>query len=108
MVWARFSDDWADQPQVIGLSATAFRAYAESVLYCARYTTDGHIPTEAVKARDKRAAPELVRTGLWESNGAGWYAPHWREHIPPRAELGKAREAAAERQRRRRRGDSEP
>ena len=105
MVWARFSDDWADQPQVIALSASAFRAYTESVMYVARYTTDGHIPTEAVKARDKRAACELERSGLWERNGAGWYAPHWREHVPPRAEVDKARQAAAERQRRRRRGE---
>lgn len=105
MVWARFSDDWADQPQVIGLSATAFRAYVESLLYASRYTTDGLVPTDAVKARDKRAAPELVKAGLWEVNGRGWYAPHWREHTPPRAELDKARSSAAERQRRRRRGD---
>lgn len=106
MVWARFSDDWADQPQVIALSATAFRAYAESILYVAKYTTDGLVPTEALKARDKRAAAELVRCGLWEQNGAGWYAPLWREHVPPRAELDKARTAAADRQRRRRRGDT--
>lgn len=105
MVWARFSDDWADQPQVIGLSASAFRAYVESLLYASRYTTDGHIPTEALKARDKRAARELERCGLWQQNGAGWFAPHWAEHTPPRAELDKAREAAAERQRRRRRGE---
>lgn len=105
MVWARFSDDWADQPTVIALSASAFRAYVESVLYVGKYTTDGLVPTHAVKARDKRAAPELVRCGLWEPNGAGWYAPHWREHIPPSADLDKARTAAADRQRRRRRGE---
>jgi hypothetical protein len=105
MVWARFSDDWADQPQVITLSATAFRAYVEGVLYAAKYTTDGHVPTDAVKGRDKRAAPELVRCGLWEKNGTGWYAPHWREHVPPQADLDKARSSAAERQRRRRRGE---
>jgi len=105
MVWARFSDDWADQPQVIALSASAFRAYVESVLYASRYTTDGHIPSEAVKARDKRAAAELTRCGLWEQNGTGWYAPLWQQHTPPRAELDKARQSAAERQRRRRRGE---
>lgn len=104
MVWAKFSDDWNDQPAVIALSASAFRAYVESVMYAARYTTDGRIPTEALKARDRRAAPELVRCGLWEQNGAGWYAPHWREHVPARAELDKARAADAERQRRRRGG----
>lgn len=105
MVWARFSDDWNDQPVIIGLTASAFRAYAESVMYVARYTTDGHIPAEAVKARDKRAARELMRCGLWEQNGGGWYAPHWAEHVPPRAEVDKARTAAAERQRRRRAGE---
>jgi hypothetical protein len=105
MVWARFSDDWADQPHIIALSASAFRAYAESVMYVARYTTDGVVPSEAVKARDKRAAKELERAGLWQKNGAGWYAPHWAEHVPAKSDLDKAREAAAERQRRRRRGD---
>lgn len=104
MVWARFSDDWADQPAVIALSATAFRAYVESLLYVSRYTTDGRVPTEALKTRDKRAAPELIRAGLWEQNGVGWFAPHWREHVPPRAELDKARAADADRQRRRRGG----
>lgn len=105
MVWARFSDDWADQPQVICLSATAFRAYVESVLYAAKYTTDGLVPTHAVKARDRRAASELVSCGLWEATHGGYYAPLWREHVPPRAELDKARAAAAERQRRRRGGE---
>lgn len=104
MVWARFSDDWNDQPAVIALSASAFRAYVESVLYVGRYATDGRVPTEALKARDRKAAPELVRAGLWEVNGAGWYAPYWREHVPPKAELDKARNAAADRMRRRRGG----
>lgn len=105
MVWARFSDDWNDQPIIIALSAVAFRAYAESVFYVARYTTDGLVPSEAVKQRDRRAAKELERCGLWEKTEAGWYAPHWAEHVPPKAELEKVREAAAERQRRRRRGE---
>jgi hypothetical protein len=105
VVWARFSDDWNDQPRIIALSATAFRAYVEGVMYAARYTTDGHIPAEALKARDRRAVPELTRCGLWEVNGTGWYAPLWRDHVPPSAELDKARERAADRQRRRRRGD---
>lgn len=105
MVWARFSDDWADQPQVIALSPSAFRAYVESILYAARYTTDGVVPGAALKARDKRAAPELVKAGLWQPAPGGWYAVPWREHVPPRAELDKARAHAAERQRRRRRGE---
>lgn len=104
MVWARFSDDWADQPLVIGLSATAFRAYVESILYASKYTTDGMVPTHALKARDRRAASELVKAGLWQPNQGGWYAPLWQQHTPPRAELDKARAHAAERQRRRRGG----
>jgi hypothetical protein len=104
MVWARFSDDWADQPQVIGLSASAFRAYVESILYASRYTTDGDVPRDAMKARDKRAAPELVKAGLWVPTEHGWHAVPWNEHVPPRADLDKARQAAADRQRRRRRG----
>lgn len=104
MVWAKFSDDWADQPRIIALSAPAFRAYVESVLYAGKYVTDGHVPTEAVKARSRKAAPELIRVGLWEVNGNGWYAPYWREHLPPKAELDKARSASADRQRRRRGG----
>jgi hypothetical protein len=104
VVWARFSDDWADQPAVLTLTAGAFRAYVESVLYTSRYITDGAIPTEAIRARDRRAAAELVRAGLWEKTAHGWYAPHWREHVPPAADLVKARNANAERQRRRRRG----
>lgn len=108
MVWARFSDDWADQPRVIALSSSAFRAYVEGVLYAGKYTTDGQIPTHALKARDRRAAPELVRAGLWETTTQGWYAPLWREHIPPLAELEKARAYAAERQRRRRSSHEQP
>jgi hypothetical protein len=105
MVWARFSDDWADRPAIIALSAIGFRAYVESVIYVARYTTDGHVPREALKARDRKAAPELTKAGLWEPLEGGWYAPLWREHVPPRAELDKARTSAAERQRRRRGGE---
>lgn len=105
MVWARFSDDWADQPQVISLSASAFRAYVESILYASRYTTDGVVPADALKARDRRAAAELVKAGLWQEQPGGWYAVPWREHVPPRADLNKARDHAAERQRRKRNGE---
>lgn len=102
MVWARFSDDWADQPTIVALTANAFRAYVESIVYVARYTTDGQVPADALRARDKRATPELVRAGLWEKTPGGIYAPLWREHVPPAADLAKARAITAERQRRRR------
>lgn len=102
MVWARFSDDWADQPTVIALSATAFRTYVESIIYASRYTTDGLVPTSAVKVQHRRAAGELERAGLWQATDAGWYAPYWQQHCPPAADLLKARAHAAERQRRRR------
>lgn len=102
VVYAKFSDDWADQPVILSLTATAFRAYTESVLYVARYTTDGDVPAESVKARDRKAAPELTAKGLWEPRNGGWHAPHWREHVPSRADLAKARSVAADRQRRHR------
>lgn len=107
MVWARFSDDWADQPQVITLSASAFRAYVESVLYVSRYATDGVMPRDALRSRDRRTITELVDSGLWQPivPGQNLYVPHWREHVPARAELDKARDAATQRQKRRRRGE---
>lgn len=103
VVWARFSDDWADQPAVVTLTASAFRAYVESILYASRFTTDGVIPAEALRSRDRRAMPTLIKAGLWEDRGAGTvYAPLWRDHVPSREDLSKSRSATADRQRRHR------
>lgn len=105
MVWARFSDDWADQPAILTLPAPAFRVYVESVLYASKWTTDGVVPTAALRPRGiQSAAAHLTAAGLWQAHDQGsYYLPLWREHVPPRAELEKARDATAERQRRRRR-----
>lgn len=103
MVWAKFSDDWSDQPAIVRLSNVGFRAYVDSILYVSRYTTDGHIPAETLRVRDrKRATTELVDAGLWEPAEGGFYAPLWHEHTPPRAELHRIRLEAADRARRRR------
>jgi len=104
VVWARFDDDWDDRPEILALTAQGHRAYVASILYVARFTTDGHLPAAALKTRDARAAAELVKRGLWEPTEAGWYAPLWREHVPSRADLEKARNANAERVRRHRKG----
>jgi len=102
MVWARFDDNWADDACIKSLSPNAFHAYTYGLLYGARYTTDGRVPAVALIPRDRNAADELVKAGLWEVADSGWYAPKWHEHYPSAAELVEAREAARARQRRRR------
>ena len=106
MVWARLSDDWAERPEILSLTAPAFRTYVEAMLYVARHTTDGHIPAAVLRTRDTRSIPELVKRGLWETTEAGWYAPLWREHLPSRADLERARIANADRVRRHRKGEA--
>lgn len=109
MVWARFSDDWADQPAIITLTAPAFRTYVESVLYVAKFATDGLLPADAIRLRDKRTRAALLAAGLWqECESPGTFRlPLWQEHVPSAADLERARTAQAKRQRRHR-GEDQP
>lgn len=105
MVYVRGLDErWREQPAVSGLSATAFRTYVDSLLYVVERELDGRLPTSALGARARRAAPELLEAGLWRLDGDGWLVVQWERHGASRAARDKARAAAVQRVRRHRGG----
>lgn len=90
MAYAKFDDGFADHPKVRGLSDAAFRLHVAGILHCARWRAS-HVHPDDVRrlVRDYRASAitELVESGLWIADDAGWRvrrpAPRGRRrHIP--------------------------
>lgn len=63
-------------PKIIGLSDKAFRLWVWGLSYCQLHLTDGLIPSAAMPARMKRAAPDLVANRLWKTVEAFGYVVH--------------------------------
>ncbi len=76
MTWANFDDNFADHPKVLALTDAAFRLHVSGILYCARYLTDGHVPTAQAPKLSPGYKPaqlrELVSSGLWERSKGGY------------------------------------
>lgn len=93
---------------MLGLSDAAFRAYFESVQYIAKYLTDGYVPEDALRGRQRACAPELLDVGMWKPNGGGYYVERWREHVPSALNVQTQRRAAQERMRKSRQRKGTP
>jgi hypothetical protein len=72
VTWVRLDDHFHDHPKIVELSHEAYRVFVGGLCYCARHLTDGKIPQSAVRTLgSKKAAGELVTSGLWDQNGTG-------------------------------------
>lgn len=112
MAWARLDDAFYTHRKVIDVSPAARWLFVAGLCYCNQNLTDGEISTSAALSigmipSPKRAIGELVRAGLWIRHEGGGYQVHdYLQYQLSREQILKAREAAAERQARRRRGSS--
>lgn len=101
MPWSRIEEAYPDHPKVVGLSDIAFRLHITAICYAARHMTDGHIPSAMVIAwrgrRGLKAAEELVRAGLFESEGQGdgWQVHDFGEYNPSREQTQERRASYA-------------
>lgn len=85
MTWTRLSDTFADRPEVMALSDSAFRAHIEALVWANRQLTDGKIPHSGLRriltADPDAVLPELEAAGLWEVDGTD-VEVDWSEQEP--------------------------
>ena len=81
--WVKIDTTYLRNPKITGVSAPAVMLHLASILWTADQLTDGNLPNHVLPelahmARiSRRVAPkradELVKAGLWDSNGIGWH-----------------------------------
>lgn len=98
MPWARMDDHLPENPKVALLSDAAFRAYIESICYCARNLTDGAIPPRLAARLGAIEVDELIEAGLFDLTPEGLPSVHdYLVYNPTREKVLADRASAAER-----------
>lgn len=89
MTWVKLDDGFPDHPKVVALSDRAFRAHVTALCYCARYLTDGDVPTGVAKRiATAKVKAELTAAGLWTETPGGLYRLHdYLDWNPSRADV---------------------
>lgn len=98
MTWVRLDDNFPDHPKVIGLGDSAFRMHVAAMCWSARYLTDGHIPSSALRSiGSNKGATELHAAGLWDRTDHGWMIRDFLDYNPSKEHVEGKREAARKR-----------
>jgi len=106
VTWDRLDDGAADHPKEVGLSDRAFRAWIQSLCYCARHLTDGVVPRAQAKAiagstvvlRELTSEQVPGRTPLWHCQEDGSVLVHdFVAYNPTRARMEADRNGSRER-----------
>ena len=88
MTWVKLDDNFPTHPRVVGLSDRTFRTHVTALCYCAKYLTDGHVPTSALRAiGPRRSAVELEEAGLWSKTDHGWMIRDFLDYNPSREDV---------------------
>jgi hypothetical protein len=105
MGWARFDDNYTDNPKIRDAGPWAELLDMRAIIYCARYDTDGRLTTAALqlirhgipKVGDK--VGRLITVGRWtiDPNG-GWQVKDFLEHNLAKVERDRVRAMGRERQ----------
>ncbi len=101
MSWIKMDDQFADHPKVLRVGGDAAWLYVAALCYCARYLTDGDIPSAVVARLTDRANPDglaarLVGVGLWEQTPDGYRVHDYLDYNPAGDEQRAKRKARAE------------
>jgi DnaD/phage-associated family protein len=106
MSWVKLDDRYFDNPKIAALSDAAKVAHLESMTYCARELTDGHVPLNKAKALagKPRIVQELV-PHLWEPAANGFMVHDYLKYNPTREQVLRERESAKRRMFGRRSGE---
>ena len=99
MTWVKLDDAFGDHPKILGLSDSAFRLHVLSLCYCARYLTDGNVPSAFLRGHGADV-DELWHAGLWFQGDDGFEIHDYLAYNPSREDVRHERERVAERQRR--------
>ena len=99
MSWVKVDDKAWAHPKLASLSAAAVRLWLFTLCWCNQQETDGQVPRRilSVLGGSKKAAAELVASGLWERTDNGWLVHDFLKYQPSRAQRDSQREALRER-----------
>jgi hypothetical protein len=88
MSWIRVDDHFADHPKVMALGSDRLRGlglWHVAASYCARYLTDGYVPTTHVRAHaPARLINRMVAVGLFDPVADGYMLHDWLNYNPSR------------------------
>jgi hypothetical protein len=94
-MWVKLDDSFPDHPKIARLSDAAFRLHIRALCYCARFLTDGDLPSSF--CRVSKAVKEVVQAGLWEPLLDGWRVHDWLAYNRTKAQVLAEREKAERR-----------
>jgi hypothetical protein len=92
MVDFRVHDGFPNHPKTLGLSLEAVGLWTLAGCWCARYLTDGYIPSEAIAqytGRSRAPLAELVDHNLLQRIEGGYLFADWLQYQRSRSELEK-------------------
>ncbi len=104
MGWARFDDQYTDNPKILEAGPWAELLDMRAIIYCARMETDGLISRAALK-RISHGIPKaaervtmLLEVGRWTVNeGGGWWIHDYLAYNPSKAQRAAERARGRER-----------
>ena len=99
MVDFRVDDGFPNHPKTVGLPHEAIGVWLLAGCWCARYLTDGYIPTEAMQQITRRRQPinDLVNRNLLQQIEGGYLFVDWLDYQRSRDQVAKERDAGRER-----------
>jgi hypothetical protein len=105
VTWLKLDDQVTEHPKCVGLSCEAWTLWLHGLTYCSRNLTDGVIPDAILSRlspcrRPRKAAAELVSTGLWERIENAHLVHDYEKHQRSKAEVTRLKDASIERQKR--------
>ena len=98
MTWAKIDDNFCDHPKVVQAGPVAIGLWTCALSYCAKYLTDGFIPTNQVKRilidldDPMQVAEKLVSVGLWEMSDGGFIFHDYLVYNPSKEQVLKDRQ----------------
>ena len=106
MVDFRVNDGLPWHPKTVGMTLPAIGLWTIGGAWCARYLTDGYIPTEVLHGfagRHRAVIQELIDRNLITELAGGYQYVDWLQYQRSKAELENEREQWRQRQARARR-----
>jgi hypothetical protein len=99
MPWFKVDDGFHGHPKVMDLSLAAVGLWSLAGSWCAKYLTDGYVPSKTLPrlGGTPALAQDLHDAGLWEPAEGGWQFRDWADYQPSKAEVEAERLAARER-----------
>lgn len=105
MPWFRVDDGFHSHPKRLSVTLAAVGLWTVAGSWSSAHLTDGAVPDAYLESLSPDApmlAGELVAAGLWKRRKGGYQFHDWQKKNPTKEAVENERNAAAERQRRRR------